>query len=542
MRTAMRVKIKDFKFRNKLIISFGLIVMLFAACSIWTIYNLQILIRYAENNSEGRQLRENLKQIYLDHLIWSKKVSLFFVENNDDQIQVQTDDHQCNFGKWLYGDGRKDAVAVMPELDSLFKKVEEPHFLLHESIIEINSILKSKDKMKYNLAKDVYLNITNMYLQDVMDILDAILLKSNEISISDDAIYAKQKQIIVGFLLFSLITVAVCVLLTIILTNNIVSSLKKSLKFVDSLSMGDLTVSSNINQKDEIGQLADSLKRMVEKLRVVITEIVQGYENISTASSQVNMTSQQIALGANSQASSIQEVSSTIEQMAVNIQQNTDNAQQTNHIATKAGEEILKGSSAVNETVQSMKTIVEKVSVISEIAFQTNILALNAAIEAARAGEQGRGFAVVASEVRKLAERSKVAAKEIELLTNFSLEVAERTVRLFDAIVPSIQNTAKLVQEISSSSIEQNNGAIQINDAIQQLNIIAQQNAAVSEELATGAEEMSSQAEQLKEAVKYFRIDNSVLVNSENNSRSYTNADVAETDINKGEVIYLQQS
>jgi methyl-accepting chemotaxis protein len=202
-----------------------------------------------------------------------------------------------------------------------------------------------------------------------------------------------------------------------------------------------------------------------------------------------------------------------MEQMASNIQQNTDNALQTEKISIKAADDMKEGSAAVIQTVESMKKIAQKIGIIGEIARQTNLLALNAAVEAARAGEHGKGFAVVAGEVRKLAERSQNAAEEIDQLSSSSIGVADRSVRLLEMIVPNIQNTAKLVQEIAASSQEQNSGANQVNSAIQQFSQVIQQNAAGTEEIASSAEELSAQSDSLLESVSFFRIEHEVRGN-----------------------------
>ena len=204
---------------------------------------------------------------------------------------------------------------------------------------------------------------------------------------------------------------------------------------------------------------------------------------------------------------SAEQASSSMEQMSANIKQNSDNAQQTEKIALKAADDAKQSGSAVNETVKAMKEIAGKISIIEEIARQTNLLALNAAIEAARAGEQGRGFAVVASEVRKLAERSQVSATEISKLSTSSVGVAEAAGLLLQKLVPDIQKTAELVQEIASASSEQNNGVNQINMAIQQLDTVIQANASSSEELSSISEETLAQVEQLKSADAFFKVD-----------------------------------
>ncbi len=277
------------------------------------------------------------------------------------------------------------------------------------------------------------------------------------------------------------------------------------------ISQGDLTV--DIKKRSEKDEVMEALAEMVRKLNEVVGTVISGAENISSASQEMSSNSQQVSQGASEQASSAEEVSSSMEEMASNIQQNTDNAQQTEKIAAKAAEDITEGSGNVNETVEAMKKIAEKVSIIGDIATQTNMLALNAAVEAARAGEHGKGFAVVAAEVRKLAEKSQTAAGEIDNLTNSSVDIAEKSGELLKKIVPDIQKTSKLVQEITAASNEQNNGAEQINNAINQLNEVTQQNASASEEMATSSEELSSQADQLLDITSFFKMNGNGLRN-----------------------------
>jgi len=273
------------------------------------------------------------------------------------------------------------------------------------------------------------------------------------------------------------------------------------------IAAGDMTI--QMTPRSDKDEMIIALAEMIKAIGEIVNQVQVSSDNIADASQQMSSNSQQMSEGASEQASAAEEVSSSMEQMASNIQQNTDNAQQTEKIAAKAAEDILIGSRNVNTTVDSMKKIAEKVSIIGDIAFQTNILALNAAVEAARAGEHGKGFAVVAAEVRKLAERSHIAAGEINELTKTSVEVADNAGKLLDSIVPDIQKTAKLVQEITAASLEQNSGANQINNAINQLNKVTQQNAASAEEMATSSEELSSQADSLKDLIGFFKVNNS---------------------------------
>jgi len=235
-----------------------------------------------------------------------------------------------------------------------------------------------------------------------------------------------------------------------------VGKLQSSVAIAKRVAAGDLTIVSEKDQKNQGGDLDAALQEMVYKIRSIVGDITSSANNIAAASTQMNSSSQQVSQGATEQAASAEEVSSSMEQMSSNIGQNTDNAQQTEKIALQAAQDIQEGSIAVNQTVDSMKTIAAKISIIEEIARQTNLLALNAAVEAARAGEHGKGFAVVAAEVRKLAERSQLAATEINTLSSTSVDIAEKSGKLLERIVPNIQKTSRLVQEIAASSREQN--------------------------------------------------------------------------------------
>ncbi len=293
----------------------------------------------------------------------------------------------------------------------------------------------------------------------------------------------------------------------IFISNAISKPLKRGVDLAVAVSQGDLTQRLDINRKDEIGMLAKSLNEMVDKLKDVVESVKAASDNVTSGSQQLSSSSEEMSQGATEQAAAAEEASSSMEEMTSNIKQNADNAQQTEKIALKSSEDAKDGGKAVLETVEAMKDIASKISIIEEIARQTNLLALNAAIEAARAGEHGKGFAVVASEVRKLAERSQTAAAEINQLSASSIKVAEKAGEMLNKIVPDIQRTAELVQEISASSNEQNSGAEQINSAIQQLNSVIQQNASASEEMSSTAEELSSQAEQLQDTMSFFKLE-----------------------------------
>ncbi len=287
--------------------------------------------------------------------------------------------------------------------------------------------------------------------------------------------------------------------------NSLIEALNTITEKAKMMAAGDLTI--ELTKRSDKDEMIEALNGMIISMKRVINEVNAASENIAKASSELSTSAQQLSQGASEQASAAEQVSSSMEEMAANIQQNTENAQQTEKISAAATDGVMESSNAAMKAVATMKQIANKISIVSEIAFQTNILALNAAVEAARAGEHGRGFAVVAAEVRKLAERSKIAAEEINELSKSGVEVTESAGQKLLSMVPEIQKTSRLVQEISAASIEQNSGSDQINSAIQQLNQVTQQNAASSEEIATSSEELASQAEKLLETISFFQLD-----------------------------------
>lgn len=313
------------------------------------------------------------------------------------------------------------------------------------------------------------------------------------------------RNIVITTMALLLVSIIVSMGITAFATRSITKPLGEGVDVMDRLSQGDLTVDIEAKSKDETGQLLEAMKHMVDKLRSIVGEVKTASDNVASGSQQLSSGAQQISQGATEQAASVEETSSSMEEMTSNIRQNADNASQTEKISQKSALDARESGKAVSETVGAMKEIATKISIIEEIARQTNLLALNAAIEAARAGEHGKGFAVVASEVRKLAERSQTAAAEISHLSSSSVQIAEKAGEMLAMLVPDIQKTAELVQEISAASREQDTGAGQINQSIQQLDQVIQQNAGAAEELASTSEELSSQAEQLQSAVAFFK-------------------------------------
>ncbi len=273
------------------------------------------------------------------------------------------------------------------------------------------------------------------------------------------------------------------------------------------MAQGDLDVEIDSDSRDEVGQMAKAMQGMIAKLREVVSDINNASENVASGSEEMASSSEELSQGAVEQAASCEQVASSMEEMTATMRQTADNAQQTNQISKLAGQNAQKSGEVVKNTVDAMREIAAKITVIEEIANKTDLLALNAAVEAARAGEQGRGFAVVASEVRKLAERSQQAAAEIIALSTTSVQTAEEAGKMLDKLVPDIQKTVDLVNEITASTDEQLHGAEEVNTAVQQLDQVTQQNSSASEELSATSEELAGQAVQLQDTISFFKLD-----------------------------------
>ncbi len=278
----------------------------------------------------------------------------------------------------------------------------------------------------------------------------------------------------------------------------------KSVQVVMNIAEGDLSVKTDVlSEKDTLGK---SLEKMIENLGRFAVDVQTAAEIVATGSQQVNSASEQVSYGASQQSANIEQISASMEQMSGIVSQSAHNAEKTASIAVKAANDAKEGMKAVKETVQAMRRISEKIMIIEDIAKQTNMLALNAAIEAARAGTQGKGFAVVAAEVRKLAENTQKAAKEINMLSVANLGIAERAGALLEDMVSGIQKTSELVEDINVSSTEQADGISQVNDAIQQLDMVIQSNAALTEEMTATSNNFTNQAEQLLLAASFFKV------------------------------------
>ena len=328
----------------------------------------------------------------------------------------------------------------------------------------------------------------------------------DEAEIAADAQYQSTRTIMVTVAAIALLVATIAAIWIVLSINR---GIGRAVGAVQNVADGDLTRFADITTKDEIGDMLGHVNTMIERLRGVVADALSAADNVSSGSQELSASSETLSQGATEQASSAEEASASMEEMAANIKQNADNAAQTEKIARQSSKDAEASGEAVGRAVTAMRTIAEKISIVQEIARQTDLLALNAAVEAARAGEHGKGFAVVASEVRKLAERSQAAAAEISTLSGQTVSVATEAGEMLNRLVPDIRKTAELVSEISAACREQDIGASQINEAIQQLDKVTQQNAGASEEMSGTSEELAAQAEELQTSIAFFRVDRS---------------------------------
>jgi methyl-accepting chemotaxis protein len=479
------------------------------------------------------QYQKQLWMFISDHHKLASKIGVLLLD--DREFEGGENPTACRFGHWM-----ESYSTSNPEIQAVMEKIREPHDRFHATVAKIKEATTNSE---FGKAMDLYQKQMLPAAEEVFTLfakldeqaeISAKVLHDMEITMTTKSMAEQEKTMAIVDELISLnqreseialtqahndvtsgsiiaitgivVGAILAIVLGVVLTAGITKPVRKGVTFAQRLAEGDFSEHLDVDQKDEIGVLATALNDMVDKLRAIVDSVQSASDNVAAGSEELSASSQALSQGATEQAASIEEVSSSMEEMGASISQNAQNARETEGISRKAADDARKGGEAVTMTVQAMKDIADKISIIEEIARQTNLLALNAAIEAARAGEHGKGFAVVAAEVRKLAERSGTAAAEISELSSSSVEVAENAGKMLDQIIPDIQKTAELVQEIAESSNEQDAGANQINTAIQQLDDVIQQNASASEEMASTSEELSGQSQSMQATMAFFKI------------------------------------
>lgn len=549
------MKFKNLKLGSKFAIGFGFFILFLMLASITEF----VSIKSVERNNTTAIKSYDLAGALLEsknHALRDKQILKEIMgSNSNEQLKNWMNMHATTRSDFESTLAKAKETAGNTDWGGNFKEEKAE---IQQSLVKVEKLYKGDYLSKYDEFKKIRVAIltTNgnkkiaelssesdrldkeidQSFSSLMKILEDLAVKNRKIaqnSLQESKNQTDRSKLLA--ILLALIGISFTVIIGMIILRAIAKPLEKSVEFAKFIAAGDLTLKLDIDQNDEIGELASALNLMIEKLHETVMNIRTGTDSIAAASAHISKNSQQLSEGATQQASSTEEVSSSIEEMAGNIQQNTANAQQTERISKKAADSMIEMSKIGKESLDSIKTIAQKITIINDIAFQTNLLALNAAVEAARAGEHGRGFAVVAAEVRKLAERSKQAADEIEDLSKNSLKITEDSRHLLDALVPEIQKTSQLVQEITSASIEQNTGAGLINSAILQLNAVTQQNAISSGEMANSAEELSSQADGLRRAVLFFKLndDSNISNRSQHIQKSHMEHKKVKTDVQR---------
>ena len=520
------MKLGNLKVGIKMSIAFGIVVGIF----IIAVVIISLLIRQLESNNYSVTKATKLANGVMETKYAMRSDQLYLMEIIDTKDAAELSEnlqfHETSIltiiNKLKESIEFTDDQSWAPDLNILkadfkvkFLKINDMYsqeiIPLYKKCIELKQeLIKSTDPLQIKTINDDISTIDNQIDSKSIDCINVLQKIEDDFEGKDlSSLYVEgerlKNNILFYLIIVLLISITVSIIISTIFSRSIVKPLNNLLPGFMSISNGYISDSLQVDSNDEIGLLTSSFNKINTKLKSIVSEINSGANSIVTGSDQISSAAQVLAQGASQQADAAEKISSSIEQMTANIDQSNANTKNTVKYFREAELRMNSMNKASEESLSAIKTITDKINIINDIAFQTNILALNAAVEAARAGEHGRGFAVVAAEVRKLAERSKIAADEIMGLSGKTLSATETTRNFTVELAKSIGQTSKLVDEINSSISELSTGANQINTAVQQMNDITQNNAASSEELATSAEEFASQAEDLKETISFFK-------------------------------------
>jgi methyl-accepting chemotaxis protein len=496
-----------FTIKLKLLLAFGFIITMLVGTAFYSVSSIADVNNHWTETLNGPAARlsaaQDLNIAQLQQVRQQKNMLVSTSTDETERYIANSDKARAEYDETfniILGKATEQGMVLWNKLKGLTADFRKQDDQIRSFILAGN--LDAASRISTTTARETTSQIDEL-LAEVFQLERERLAAANK-NATDE--YVNIRSIVIGLAAIASVAALGAALWIII---SISRGISTAVTTVQRVSEGDLTKFAEIRTSDEIGMLLGHVNSMVERLRAVVGDALTASENVSAGSQQLSSGSEQLSQGATEQASSAEEASASMEEMAANIKQNADNAAQTEKIARQSATDAEESGKAVDKAVTAMRTIAEKISIVQEIARQTDLLALNAAVEAARAGEHGRGFAVVASEVRKLAERSQAAAAEISGLSSETVAVATQAGEMLTRLVPDIRKTAELVSEISAACREQDIGSSQINEAIQQLDKVTQQNAGASEEMSATSEELAAQAEELQASIAFFKVDTS---------------------------------
>ena len=488
-------------FRQKILLSLAAVLIVLFAANIYTL----TLLYTTSSEAQRVVITHHFEHVRIKHLEWANRLENYLLNDDLQFPNIESDANLCDFGKWLKSAEKKELLENFPQLDELLDQFQEPHFLLHQSSIEIQNLINAgKGKTSFEVRAK-YINGTRKNLDKIQFILDEVEREVSKSSITAEELFSNTKRAINVSMLFGFITLLVASVMSFLLSQSIVRPIREILTQLEEVSLGNLTISVNSKRKDELGQVSRHIENVVKKLNEVIGGVKRIAINLSTASVEISSGAQLISNGASHQAGTSEEISTAMEELLSTVNRTSDIAQAASELATQASESLREAGINLSKSGEQFGELIHKVNTISEIAYETNILALNANIEASRAGVSGKGFAVVASNVKTLAEETRQVVKEIERMSTIGDRILTISEFINKHLANQIEESAQTSLSVTSVSAEQVVNVNEVNRAVQELNSIIQRNAASSEELATSAEELSSQASMLSDRVSFFK-------------------------------------